>query len=851
MSAQHTPSRTSAVRRTLAAALTAGFAAVPLAVLPAAPASANPAGTGVVINEAYLSGGSAGAAFKNKFVELYNPTDAAVSLDGWSLQYRPAGGTANPTGVVPLSGSIAAKGYFLVQANSNGANGAELPAADLVSTLTPSGTSGTLVLASQATAVADLGTGDVRDRANVVDLLGYGSSNTFEGRAAAAPSGNTDVKSLNRTGAADTDDNRADFSLGTAITPTGSGTTAEPGPGPEPAARTIAEIQGSAAASPLAGQTVTTRGVVTAAYPTGGFNGYYIQTPGTGGDTAPEGRSGSDAVFVYSPATVDQVQVGDHVQVTGTVSEHFGLTELSVPAGGLEELSEPAAAVKPAAIGWPAAEADREKFEGMLLSPAGTFTVTDNYALNQYGEITLAAGDGPLLQPTSVGTYGSDAFWHQTEENAARAVTLDDGAGTDYLGAGKDTPLPYLAADSPVRIGAAAGFATDVVLDYRFSQWRFQPLTQLTAGNAATVQPADFADTRTAAPEEVGGNLRIATFNVLNYFTTTGDQLAGCTFYKDREGNPVTVRGGCDARGAANAENLQRQQAKIVAAINGLGADVVSLEEIENSAKFGQDRDAALATLTQALNQTLVSAGKPGTWDYVRSPSERPALANEDVIRTAFIYNRAAVQTIDESVILADEVNFDNAREPLAQTFKVKHGSAKTKFIVIANHFKSKGSAPASGENADHGQGGWNADRVGQAQALVAFADAMKERSSTDKVFLAGDFNSYEHEDPVRVIEQAGYLSQGAKTGKYSYSFDGMSGSLDHVFASAAADAKVTGADIWNINSVEPVALEYSRYNYNAANFYAPDMYRASDHDPLVIGLDLPQARDAAHGKQK
>ncbi|MCG2622911.1 ExeM/NucH family extracellular endonuclease [Arthrobacter sp. I2-34] len=848
MSGQHTASRTSAVRRTLAAALTAGFAAVPLAALPAA---ANTAGTGVVINEAYLSGGSAGAAFKNKFVELYNPTDAAVSLDGWSLQYRSASGTGNPTGVVPLKGSIAAKGYYLVQANSNGASGADLPAPDLLSTLTPSGTTGTLVLASQAAAVAGLGTGDVRERANVVDLLGYGSSNTFEGRAAAAPSGNTDVKSFNRTGAADTDDNRADFSLSAAITPTGSGTQPGPGPDPQPALRTIAEIQGSGAASPLAGQTVTTRGVVTAAYPSGGFNGYYLQTPGTGGDTDAAARTASDAVFVFSRDTVGQVRPGDYVEVTGTVSEFGGLTELTVPAGKLTQLSAPAEAVKPAAIGWPATEAEREKFEGMLLRPAGSFTVTDNYGLNQYGEIALAAGDGPLLQPTSVGAYGSDAFWHQTEENAARAVTLDDGASTDFLRGGKDIPLPYLAADAPVRIGAAAEFSTDVVLDYRFNQWRFQPLAQLTAENAAAVQPARFEDTRTPAPAEVGGNIRIATFNVLNYFTTTGDQLPGCTYYEDRAGNPVTVRGGCDARGAADAANLQRQQDKLVAAINGLGADVVSLEEIENSAKFGRDRDAALATLAQALNAALAAAGKPGTWDYVRSPEDRPALENEDVIRTAFIYNRTAVQTIDDSVILADEVNFDNAREPLAQTFKVKHGSAKTKFIVVANHFKSKGSAPASGENADHGQGGWNADRVGQAKALVAFAETMKKRSGTDKVFLAGDFNSYEQEDPIRVLEQAGYVSQGAKTGKYSYSFDGMSGSLDHVFASAEADARVAGADIWNINSVEPVALEYSRYNYNATNFYAPDMYRASDHDPLVVGLDLPTARDQAHAKKK
>ncbi|MGL1622439.1 hypothetical protein ACSTG8_23645, partial [Vibrio parahaemolyticus] len=74
--------------------------------------------------------------------------------------------------------------------------------------------------------------------------------------------------------------------------------------------------------------------------------------------------------------------------------------------------------------------------------------------------------------------------------------------------------------------------------------------------------------------------------------TTTAESVGCTSTYKDRAGNPITADK-CPnngPRGAANDENLQRQQAKIVAAINGLGADVVSLEEIENSAQFGKDR---------------------------------------------------------------------------------------------------------------------------------------------------------------------------------------------------------------------------------------------------------------------
>src|SRR3954462_4301341 len=114
--------------RVAAAALAgAGLAA---GALVATPAYASTDGTGVVINEAYLSGGSAGAAFTNKFVELYNPTDAAIALDGTSIQYRSATGTGNSSGIVPLAGSIPAHGHYLVQGGSNGTGGAALPAPD-------------------------------------------------------------------------------------------------------------------------------------------------------------------------------------------------------------------------------------------------------------------------------------------------------------------------------------------------------------------------------------------------------------------------------------------------------------------------------------------------------------------------------------------------------------------------------------------------------------------------------------------------------------------------------------------------------------------------------------------------
>ncbi|MFT4212206.1 MAG: ExeM/NucH family extracellular endonuclease [Microbacterium sp.] len=837
------------LRSRLAVVLGAVIGAAVLAPLPAAAAS----GADVIINEAYLKGGSANAVYTNKFVELYNAGDAAQSLDGWSLQYRSATSTAaaSSANILALSGTIEAGDHYLIGLPGNGSNGAELPDADLSSTsLNPSGTTGTLILASTTTGLA-LAAGSSVGADGVVDLLGYGTSNTFETAAATVEGANSVPNSLVRTEFADTDDNSADFSNATEVTPQASSATSETEPTDPSSPETtdpsdgtvtaISEIQGTGETSPLAGQTVTTRGIVTAAYPSGGYNGFYIQTPGTGSDLDLDTHTSSDAIFVYGSSAVAKVQIGDYVEVTGPVSEYNGTTEISPTAANVTVLAEDAAAVTAAEVAWPTTDAQRETLEGMLVAPQGEFTVSDTYDTNYYGSIGLAAGTSPLLTPTDVAQPGTEQYDAVVADNAARQVTLDDGSSLNFnSAANKSIALPYLSTADPVRVGAAVTFTQPVIVEYRNSAWSFQPTQRLTVDNAATVQPATFENTRTAAPEDVGGDIQISSFNVLNYFTTTGEDAvaagATCSYYDDRDGNHITVNTCSDpaVRGAADAESLARQQAKIVAAINALGAEVVSLEEIENSAIVdGQSRDAALATLVDALNAALGS----DEWAYVPSPTTLPA--SEDVIRTAFIYKKAAVEPVGESVIDVDAA-FENARYPLAQAFEPAGGSDDDAFIAIVNHFKSKGSG--TGENADQGdgQGASNAARVGQATALVAFADQLTDDMGTDDVFLLGDFNSYTEEDPMQVLYEAGYIDLGSTyTDEHTYSYDGQSGSLDHILASADAAGLVTGADVWNINSGESIALEYSRYNYNVTSFYDESPYRSSDHDPVVVGVDF------------
>lgn len=839
----------------------AALLAIPTTLVVATPAGAEPttapaADSGhVVINEAYVNGGSTNAPYTHKFVELYNPTDAPVDLTGWSLQYRSATGTAASNNVVSLSGTIQPGEHYLVAGGSNGTTGQPLPQADLDAgnRLNPAGTRGTFVLSDAATALS-LPTGSVTGAESVVDLLGYGTTNTFETAAAPAPTTNADPRSLNRTDGLDTDDNSVDFSLSTELTPqsggddSGSGepsaqptTAPSSSPSSEPTddpttqpgeLLSIAQIQGPGDTTPYLNQTVRTRGVVTAIYATGGLNGFQVQTEGTGGDLGAD-HTASHGIFVYAPDALGAVQLGDHVELTGTAQEYYGQTQLSVQPTGITVLSEPAEAVKAAEVPWPASNAEREALEGMLLQPTGDFTVTDNYGLNTYGEIGLASGDDVLWTPTDVAAPGSEEAAAVAADNAARKVILDDGSTWNYgnLNTYGNQPLPYLSLENPVRMGSTVTFDQPVVLGYGHNEWRLQPLQQVT-GETTDAVPVLFENDRSdyAAPTEVGGDVQLGTFNVLNYFTTLGTDEAGCASYNDRNGNPLTTRN-CNARGAYDQDSFQAQQDKLVSAINGLDAGVVSLEEIENSAAFGQDRDAALATLVAALND---DAGTD-KWAYVPSPAEVPA--DEDVIRTAFIYQPARVETVGESAILDDQVNFSNAREPLAQTFRPAGGDAADDFVVVVNHFKSKGSgSSATGDNVDTGQGAWNGDRTRQSQAMLAFAQEFADSAGTDRVFLVGDFNSYTFEDPMQVLYDAGFVNV-APEDQYSYAFDGMAGSLDHVVASPAAAAAVTGSDVWEINANESIGMEYSRQNYNVVNLFAPDQFRASDHNPALVGF--------------
>lgn len=557
----------------------------------------------------------------------------------------------------------------------------------------------------------------------------------------------------------------------------------------------ISAIQGETDSSPLAGQHVVIEAVVTAVFnEAGGLGGLFVQEEAKDRDSNP---ATSEGLFVYAPSL--SAAPGQRLRLAGEVTEYNGLTELTNLTGtencGTTDLPAPAMITLP----WTSAEAP-EALESMRVQFSSPLVVNDNYDLGRYGSLTL--GGGRHFIPTNVAEPGADAAI-VAELNALDRIILDDASNRQNPSV-VPYPTPQLSASQSVRAGDTVQDLVGV-LDYRFSEWRLQP----------TASPS-FSQTnpRTTEPQlEDRGNLVVASFNVLNFFN--GDGLGG--------GFPTS-------RGADTAEELHRQSQKLVSALSALNADVIGLMEIEND---GYGEYSAIAELAGALGSE---------WQWVD-----PGLAQlgSDEITVGFLYRSDRVATVGNAATLSAAPFDDLNRQPLAQTFRLK--DADDGVTIAVNHFKSKGCGSAEGTNADQndGQGCWNPSRTLAAQALSAWLANDATGTGETDVLIIGDLNSYAKEDPITALTAAGYTDlvathQGEQA--YSYVFYGQAGYLDHGLANASLATKVKAATIWPINADEPRALDYNteyKTPEQQASFYAPDAYRASDHDPVLVALEL------------
>lgn len=582
----------------------------------------------------------------------------------------------------------------------------------------------------------------------------------------------------------------------------------------------IYTIQGSGPTSPLVGHSVSTVGVVTRV----NNNGFFMQDETGDGDD-----DTSDGIFVYT-GSAPTIVAGNRARVSGTVTEYAVGTGTEAQARPLTQLTSPSVtvlaagiAVTPKDIVFPeAVDGDLEKVEGMLVRIGGPITVGQNYFLGRYGQLTVAAG-GRLEKPTNRHPAGSVEAQAMAEDNARRRLLLDDGSSLQ-----NPNPTPFIDADNTRRAGNTIPELVGVV-DYGLATAASDGLSDY---RLHPTQAPVFANDnpRQAAPAPVSGNIRVASFNVLNYFTTIDQSGASCF--------PSGTRSDC--RGADSAAEFTRQKAKIVAALKALDADVVGLMEIENNG------NGAVNDLVAGLNAVTGA----GTYASVAMPVGG---SGTDAIRVALLYKPARVTPAGSALSDTDPVH---SRPPLIQTFALANGE---KFTVAVNHFKSKGSCPDSGANADQGdgQGCWNALRVEQATTLRSTLDGILPAAGSRGALVIGDLNAYGKEDPVLAFTSHGYVDQLARfeTLGYSYVFDGEAGYLDHALASPGLAARVAGAGAWRINADEPSVIDYNLEFKQPAcancgpDYYAATPFRSSDHDPVIVGLDLRRAVNGTAGR--
>ncbi|MBR8186823.1 ExeM/NucH family extracellular endonuclease [Burkholderia ambifaria] len=561
----------------------------------------------------------------------------------------------------------------------------------------------------------------------------------------------------------------------------------------------IADIQGLGAPSPLAGQNASIEAVVTADFGgTDGFGGFFVQQA----DPQRRNQPGvSEGLFVYAPKV--RAKAGDLVHVTGKVEEKYGQTQLTL--SGAIAVCANGQTVTPATLTLPVDSPNAfAAYEGMLVRLPQTLTVTDNYELGRYGSTMLS--NGRLRTPTSV--VPPSQAQTQIDANARNRLILDDGSNKQNP-ASVPYPAPALSAANTLRSGYTVR-NVEGVLEVRYGAWRVQPLP----GAAAPTFDTRSNPRANAPARDPKSNLRVASFNVLNYFNGNG------------------MGGGFDDpnnRGAKSYQEFQRQEAKIVSALKALDADVIGLMEIQNN---GYSELSAVRQLAAKLGSN---------WRVVDPGTSR---LGGDAITVAMIYDSRTVEPVGRASTLAID---DKNRQPLAQSFR-RVGGNKQALTIAVNHLKSKNCPDAANDDLDQGdgQGCWNPTRTRAAAKLADWLAGTPTGVAGQGTLLIGDFNSYTYEDPIRLLEARGYrnlVSRWIGANAYSYVYNGEAGYLDHALASLPLASHVKAVHEWHINADEPLALQYTlayKSTEQQKTYYAPDAYRSSDHDPVLIDIALP-----------
>jgi predicted extracellular nuclease len=615
----------------------------------------------------------------------------------------------------------------------------------------------------------------------------------------------------------------------------------------------ISDIQGAGFTSPLIGRSIITEGVVTHVLQgRDQYRGFWLQqqdSSNTSNKTSSSASaSKSKGIFVYHQ---DQtVKSGQGVRLSARVEEYKGLTEVKK----IKTLK-----ICDSSIELPRAEVillpvssllQLEAKEGMRIILPQELVISDfqgeGYGLGNHGQ--FAVSSQLHSQPTELWTVAQ-----LRKEKASSLLKqeldyllIDDGSARSFP---KFIPYPTIegfSAENPIRVSDRVRHVAGIL--HAYDDHYIVIPDNPAAISIKTAYP------RTKTPRIAkNSNLIIASMNLGNYFNGDG------------KNNKQNNAGFPTARGAKSMAGFTLQTEKIVSALAAMDADIIALMEVEND---GYGKDSAINSLTQALNKKIKASHQSHL--HTQSKSElkstlqyryvKPVVKQltqgklgRDVIAVGFLY-RPEIVSLSGATRVLDSRRSKNAlfndrlnRPSLIQTFKFNQQS----FVIAVNHFKAKGR-PCNEVAVDTLQGNCNVTRYHAALALVEFLEQTEDASLP--ILILGDLNAYSQEEPLLALYKAGFSNLKYMTHllhkeslSFSYSFGGLLGNLDHGLANSEFLPFIKSVDSWHINSLEDVLLDYNTENNGhkqpAVDTYgSPDMYRSSDHDPVILGIQFPEA---------
>jgi hypothetical protein len=587
----------------------------------------------------------------------------------------------------------------------------------------------------------------------------------------------------------------------------------------------IHDIQGSGNTSPYNGQTVRTRGIVTAVK----FNGFFVQTA----DSDADGDANtSQGIFVFSPVVPLGAAVGNQVDVTGMVQEFASSADPFSPA--ITELATATVSVVstgnalPAPVVLTAADTD----------PAGGLDVLERFEFMRVSVASLTVvgpTDGSVTESSA--TANSNGVFYGVIAGVARPFREPGVQVPDALPAGSPCCVPRfdlnperLRVDSDGQTGAARIEVTSGatvsnitgVLDYGFRTWTILPDPAPAPGVSGNV-------TFAAVPAPGANEFTVATMNLERFFDTVNDPGIG---------DPVLT-------GAAFANRLNKVSLSIRNALNL--PDIIGLQEVENL--------STLQALATQVNNDVVAGGgaDPLYTAYLDEGNDPGGIDVGFLVKSSRVVVHSTTQEGKFATYIDPNTNLPatlNDRPPLRlQATVLSTVGPDQPVTVIVAHQRSLLSIddPVDGHRV-------RTKRAAQAEFLANLIQSRQAADANEWIVVVGDFNAFEFSDgyadtmgttigapaPANEVVLASpdlvnpnlvdLVTQALALDRYSYVFDGHAQTLDHVLVNAPAYAKLSRFHTARVNADFPETMR------NDAT--RPERY--SDHDHPVVYFALP-----------